>query len=245
MQRSRSHAVVCKSGNARVCTMQLPQDHYVIHSQQISIHCAVCVQPESVSWLAFETTKPNEIKFWPLAQHDLCRPTTEIICGLQILLACRFENYICICLFAHMSMCMLVCEHVWCANEWVCAYGHEYVCGWVHHGIWVLVRGQLVGSGFLSPCGSWGSNSGHKDWEQAPLHRAILPAHLLLYIKKGCKNVFCDWVNLCLGLTIAGYNLQHLFLSACYFQGRQKRGGHGSLWASTPFILLSFSLLHF
>lgn len=74
-----------------------------------------------------------------------------------------------------------------------------------------------------------------------------------LYIKKGCKNVFCAWVDLCLGLTIAGYNLQHLFLGACYFQGRQKRGWarismgfnsfHPPVFLSSPFLIFPFALM--
>lgn len=193
MQRSRSHTVVCKCDNARVCTMQLPQDHHVIHSQQIPIRCAVCVQPESVSWVIFETTEPKEFKFWPLAQHDLCQPTTEIICGLQILLVGLEITFAFVYLHIWACVCLCVNMSVY-ASECVCEYGPEHVCGCVHHSICVWVRGQLVGSGFFSPCGSRGSNSGHKDWERAPLHTAISPAHLSFILKKRMQECF-----LCLG----------------------------------------------
>lgn len=157
-----------------------------------------------------------------------------------ILVRVYSHAYVCVCLCMNISVC--ACEWVSvCVWAWVCMC----VCG-VHHGICVWVRGLLMGSGFLSPCGSWGiklrgQRLGARTFYTESFHQLVC----CFILKKGCKNVFCDWVDLCLGLTVAGYNLQHLFLSACYFQGQQKEGGHGFLWVSTPFLLLSFFLLHF
>lgn len=150
--------------------------------------------------------------------------------------------YVFICMHVHVYVCVLTCLYV-PVSEWVCVYGHEYVCVCVWGAPWYMCLGQRTAHGIWFPFTKQvlgiklrGQRLGARTFYTEPFHQLVC----CFILKKGCKNVFCDWVDLCLGLTFAGYNLQHLFLSACYFQGQQKEGGHGFLWVSTPFLLLSF-----